>query len=315
MAWVTWRQHRLQLLIGVGLLAWLALAALVTGLPIRAAYHREALAACLPPATQSGCDIIVRHFQSEFGSGVRVAQFLILLPALAGAFIGAPLLARELEHGTFKLAWTQTVTRRRWLLSKTMLLGIAVVVLAVAASALVMWWRRPFDSVQGRMSPSGFEIEGLVVPAYAIFALTLGVLAGAALRRSIPAISAALIAFFGIRLAVSQLLRPNYLTPVHETAPGLTATGDARDWVLSNGLVDAVGRHISAGREDLAILHAQNAGIDAQEYLVSLGWRRSISFQPADRFWTFQAIEAAIFLALAAATLLVTLWLLRRRPS
>jgi ABC-type transport system involved in multi-copper enzyme maturation permease subunit len=315
MAWVTWRQHRLQLVIGSALLAWLALVALVTGLPIRAAYHREALSACLPPATRSGCDIIVRHFQSEFAGGVRVAQFLILLPALAGAFIGAPLLARELEQGTYRLAWTQSVTRRRWLLSKTALLALAVVLLAVAAAVLVTWWRRPLDSVQGRMSPSGFEIEGLVVPAYAVFALTLGVLAGATLRRSIPAISATLIAFFGVRLAVTQLVRPHYLAPVHETATGLTTTGHARDWVLSDGLVDAVGRHISSGREDLAILHAQNAGIDAQDYLVSLGWRRSISFQPADRFWTFQLIEAGIFVALAAAALLLTLWLVRRRPS
>jgi ABC-2 family transporter protein len=315
MAWVTWRQHRLQLLIGAGLLASLALVALVTGLPIRAAYHREALSSCLPPASQSGCDIIVRHFQSEFGSGVRAAQFLILLPALVGAFIGAPLLARELEHGTYRFAWTQSVTRRRWLLSKTTLLGLAVVTLAIAAAALVMWWRTPFDRVQGRMSPSGFEIEGLVVPAYALFALTLGVLAGAVLKRSIAAISAALVAFFGVRLAVGHLLRPHYQAPVHETAPGLTSTGHARDWVLSNGLVDAVGRRISSGREDLAILHAQHARLDAQEYLVSLGWRRSISFQPADRFWTFQAIEAGVFVALSVATVLLMLWLVRRRPA
>ena len=314
MAWVTWRQHRLQLLIGAGVLTSVALAALVTGLPIRTAYHREALSSCLPPATRSGCDIIIRHFQAEFGSGVRVAQFLILLPALVGAFIGAPLLARELEHGTYKLAWTQTVTRRRWLLSKTMLLAVAVLVGALLLSAVIMWWRRPFDSVDGRMSPSGFEVEGLVVPAYAVFALTLGVFAGAALRRSIPAIFAALVAFLGTRVAVTQLLRPHYRPPVHETAPSLTPGGHAQDWVLSNSLVDAVGRHISSGREDLAILHAQNARIDPQEYLVSLGWRRSVSFQPADRFWTFQMIEAGIFIAFAVATLLLTLWLLRRRP-
>ena len=81
---------------------------------------------------------------------------------------------------------------------------------------------------------------------------------------------------------------------------GLVPGAHARDWVLSNSLVDAVGRHISAAREDLAILHAQQARIDPQEYLLSLGWRRALSFQPADRFWTFQAIEAGIFVALAA---------------
>jgi hypothetical protein len=79
--------------------------------------------------------------------------------------------------------------------------------------------------------------------------------------------------------------------------------------------VDAVGRHITSAREDLAVLHAQQARIDPQEYLLSLGWRRALSFQPADRFWTFQAIEAGIFVALAVALLAATVWLLRRSPS
>ena len=92
---------------------------------MRTAYEREELASCLPPATRSGCDIIVRHFQSEYGSRVDVARYLVFLPALIGVFVGAPLLARELEHGTYRFAWTQGVTRRRWLLSKTLLLALA----------------------------------------------------------------------------------------------------------------------------------------------------------------------------------------------
>ena len=82
MAWVTWRQHRHQLLIGLALIVGLALAALVTGLPMRTAYSREALSSCLPPTARSGCDIIVRHFQAEYGSRVDIAGYLILLPAL-----------------------------------------------------------------------------------------------------------------------------------------------------------------------------------------------------------------------------------------
>ena len=259
-----------------------------------------------PPAARSGCDIIVRHFQSEFGGRVDVAGYLILLPALVGMFIGAPLLARELEHGTHRFAWTQSLTRRRWLLSKTLLLALAVTLGAVVLSAIVMWWRRPFDGLEGRMSPGGFEIQGVVVPAYALFALSLGVLAGAALRRSLAAMSLTLVVFVAVRLAVAELLRPRYQSPEHETMAGLVPGAHARDWVLSNSLVDAVGRHITSAREDLAILHAQQARIDPQEYLLSLGWRRALSFQPADRFWTFQLIEAGIFVALAAALLAAT---------
>jgi hypothetical protein len=315
MAWVTWRQHRLQLLVGAGMLAAVALAALISSFPIRTAYSRHALSACLPPTTRSGCDLIVHHFRSQFAEGVRAVRYLAVLPALVGLFVGAPLLAREFEHGTYRLAWTQAIARRRWLLSKTALLGLAAVAGGAALSALVMWWRAPFDSLEGRMSPSGFEVEGLVVPAYALFALATGILAGAVFRRSIAAMSAALAAFVSVRILVAKVLRPHYLPAHHESAVGLSPATHGRDWILDNSLVDAAGRHISAAREDLAILHAQHARIDAPDYLLSLGWRRAVTFQPSDRFWTFQGIEAAIFLVLAAAALALAVWIVERRGS
>jgi hypothetical protein len=165
------------------------------------------------------------------------------------------------------------------------------------------------------MSPSGFEVEGFAVAAYAVFALAVGVVSGGLLRRSIPAMTVALAAFFAVRLAVAKFLRPRYLPPLHESVTGLTPGAHAHDWVLKNSLVDAVGRDISAGREDIAIVHAQHAQIDAHEYLLSLGWRRAVTFQPGERFWAFQGIEAAIFLSLALALVLATLWLVQRSPS
>jgi hypothetical protein len=315
MAWVTWRQHRVQLWAMAGLLVALAVAGLITGLPVHAAYHRHPLSSCLPPTTRSGCDLIVSHFRSEFAARLDVVRYLVVLPALAGLFVGAPLCAREFEHGTYRLAWTQGVTRRRWLLSKTLLLAVATGLAGLALAFLVIWWRQPFDSLQGRMTPSGFEVEGLVVPAYAVFALTMGVLAGLLLRRTIPAMAIALGVFFAVRLAVEKLLRPHYLPPLHRTATGLVPGGQARDWVLENSLVDAVGRQITTAREDLAILHAQHARIDPQEYLLQLGWRRVLTYQPAGRFWTFQAIEAGIFLAFAALAVLACIRLVQRTPA
>lgn len=315
MAWVTWRQHRPQLLAGVALLAALALAAVGTHLPIGAAYHRDALSGCLPPSARSGCDIIVRHFESEFDTWAAAVRALAVLPALAGLFVGAPLLARELEHGTHRFAWTQGVTRRRWLLSKTALLAAATVLGGIVASALVMWWRSPFDRLEGRMPPSGFDIEGLVVPAYALFALTVGVLAGLLLRRTVAAMSVTLVVFAATRLAVFEFLRPHFLAPLHRTVSADDSGRRIGDWVLSDTLVDAGGRTVGTGREDLAVLHAQHAGIDPHTYLLTLGWKRLITYQPSGRFWTFQLIEAGLFVALAAAVLGVTLWLVRRTPA
>jgi hypothetical protein len=315
MAWVTWRQHRAQAFAGLGLLLALAAAAFGTHLPIRAAYHRDALSGCLPPSTRSGCDLIVRHFQAQFDSWAAAVRGLALLPALVGLFVGAPLLARELEHGTHRFAWTQAITRRRWLLSKTALLAAATVLAGALASALVMWWRSPFDTIEGRMAPSGFDIEGVVVPAYALFALTVGVLAGLLLRRTVAAMTVTLVAFVAARVVVLKFVRPDFLPPLHRSVVGTDSARQAGDWVLSDTLVDAGGRQITAGREDLAVLHAQNAGLDPHTYLVTLGWKRVISYQPAGRFWTFQLIEAGIFVCLAAAVLVATLWLIRRTPT
>ncbi|HET8529298.1 MAG TPA: ABC transporter permease subunit [Gaiellaceae bacterium] len=315
MAWVTWRQHRPQLLGLAGLLVALALAALGTDLPIRAAYHRHALASCLPPATRSGCELIVSHFRSEFAPLRSAVRYLIVLPVLAGLFVGAPLLAREYEHGTFRLAWTQGVSRRRWLLAKTLLLGLLVVAAGLAFAGLAAWWRAPFDSVDGRIVPAAFDLEGVVVAGYAFFALCVGILAGVVFRRTIPAMTAAAAAFLAVRLGVEKGLRPHYLAPLHRTAGGLAPQSPTREWVLGDHLVDALGRQIGAAREDLAVAHAQHAGIDPQEYLVSLGWRRLITYQPDGRFWTFQAIELGIFVVLGLLAVAVAVALVRRSPA
>jgi hypothetical protein len=314
MAWVTWRQHRAQVIAMAGLLVALAAAVVGTRLPIQTAYHRNTLSECLPSSGRAGCDIIVRHFLAEFNSWVTALRGLAVLPALAGIFVGAPLLARELEHGTHRFAWTQSVTRGRWLLSKTLLLAAATVVAGAVASALVMWWRSPFDTLEGRISPAGFDVEGLVVPAYALFALAVGVLAGLLFRRTVPAMTVTLLVFVAARLAVLNL-RPHFQAPLHRTAAATDTVRQGGDWLLSDTLVDAAGRQITAGREDLAVLHAQHAGIDPHAYLVTVGWKRAISYQPAGRFWDFQLIEAGIFVALAVAIVLAAIWFVRRTPS
>jgi ABC-2 family transporter len=315
MAWVTWRQHGSQALAAFGLLVGLVVAAVLTHLPIASAFDHDSLSACVPPAARTGCDIIVPHFQSEFSRLLTATRVVAVLPVLAGVFIGAPLVARELELGTYRFAWTQGVSRRRWLLSKTALLAAGIVVAAAAVSLVVMWWRSPFDTLEGRIGPSGFDLEGIVVPAYALFALALGVLAGLVLRRTVAAMTATLVAFGATRLLVAEFVRPHFMAPLHRVISATATGGTSGDWVLSNTLVDGGGRQITAGREELAVHHAQQAGIDPHTYILTLGWRRVISYQPAGRFWTFQLLEAGLFAALAVGLVLVSLWLVRRTPA
>jgi len=140
------------------------------------------------------------------------------------------------------------------------------------------------------------------------------VLAGLVFRRTVAAMTSTLVAFAATRFLVLEFVRPHFLTPLHRVVAA-TDTAQAGDWVLSNTLVDGGGRQITAAREDLAVLHATQAGIDPHTYILTLGWKRLISYQPAGRFWAFQLFEAGLFVALSAVIVVAMLWLVRRRPS
>ena len=53
----------------------------------------------------------------EFQTVTLLANWFTLIPGLIGVLLAAPFIL-DLEHGTYRLAWTQSITRGRWLLGK-----------------------------------------------------------------------------------------------------------------------------------------------------------------------------------------------------
>jgi ABC-type transport system involved in multi-copper enzyme maturation permease subunit len=294
MIWVSWRQHRSQAIACLGVLAGLALYAIVVGSSMRTAVGNDGLTGCLARSQGVGCPAAVTAFMNEFGSEVNIAfwSVALIVPGLIGVLVGAPLIARELEYGTWRLAWSQTVTRARWLTVKLALVTGGLVVLGAAMTAVITWYRAPMDRLTGHLLHNIYDFEGLVLTAYILCAFGFAVLAGLLLRRSIPAMVAAFIPWLAIRLVVEFLFRPHFLAPVtgpqnctgNECGNGIgfvpQATGHIGDWILGQP--------------------ANSPG-----YL----------YQPADRFWPFQFIEAGIFVALTAAALGAAIWLLHRRAA
>lgn len=329
MIWFTWRQHRAQALAGLALVALTALVFLPYGRAIRDSYTRHGVGPCLLQNTGGDrCQSAMQVFMDQFNA---VANHLLTwfspLPGLIGAIVGASLLGREYEQGTWRLAWTQAVPRVRWLTVKILLVGAGIVTVTASLSAVFGWFRGPIDQVSGRFAPGAFDLEGLSLTGYTLFALALGVLAGLLLRRTVPAIVTAFVAFLVVRLPVEFWLRQHYQSPVTRliqptanltigpmsipTSPG------APSWILSQGLVDKTGKAPSLSlqnqiNEKLSSFHDPSA---STAYLHGLGLYRKIVYQPAGRFWTFQVIEASLFVGLTVILLLVTVWRLRRRSA
>jgi hypothetical protein len=324
MVWLTWRQHRAEALGGLLALAATAAILLAVGLPAHHAFDHDGIAACLarvspaPGTLGNTCGEAIKAFTGRYlnsGAGALV-PWLNFLPAVIGVFVGAPLLAREFEHGTWRLAWTQAVPRTHWLAVKLALLVVGVVALTAASTALFTWYRGPFDQIEGRLAAGAFDFEGLTIPAYALFAFALGTLAGILTRRTVIAMAATLGGFLTVRLPVEFWLRPHYQHPVTLAVDPLSSQGPARtDQVLSSNLVDSSGHALG----DLQTRHLMDAALqaatrgDVGAWLHAHGYRWSYLFQPAGRFWHFQLIEAALFATLAAVLLAVAVWQLRRR--
>ena len=174
MIWLTWRQFRAAAAMMAVALAVLAAVLALTG-PGLADDYSTGIAAC----TQSGgcSDFVDRFFDDHQGSFLAVTAVVLVLPALIGLFWGAPLITRELEAGTHRLVWNQSITRTRWLAVKLGLIGLAAVTAAGLGSLAVTWWSSPIDKTAARLPADGagvFAARGIVPIAYAAFAFALG---------------------------------------------------------------------------------------------------------------------------------------------
>jgi hypothetical protein len=248
-----------------------------------------------------------------------------LVPFLIGAFFGAPLVAREMEAGTWQFAWTQSVPRMRWLAIKLGALGLATALLAGFFSAVITWYRQPMDVLDGRFGADAFDLEGVAPVGYALFAFAAATAAGAVLRRSLPALAVALGAFLAVRVLVAGWLRPNYqaqqrlVEPVSAddvaADPGSPrmSTGNHLDWTIASGYTDSAGRPLSLYDSVAMYSAAEKEGVKFSAYLHEQGVRQWVEFQPAERFWAFQLVETTIFAGLAAVLLALVVWRFRRR--
>jgi hypothetical protein len=328
MVWVTWRQHRLALISVAALLGALAVSLWIIGLRLRHAYG---VAIACHPASSPACGEALLSF-NNLDAVLRNGLVLQALPALIGAFVGAPVLARELETGTFRYAWTQGFGRWRWTLAKLVALAVVLAATTGALSVLFSWFYEPYFAPRNpllsfsQVSPlSGglFELRGVTFAAWTLAAFAIGALAGMLVRRVVPAIVATLAVYAGLAFAAGRYLRQHYLTALITTNQNLPGSA----WIVSQwGTRDgrfafAGGQYVGGLPTNLLMQLCPYPSVGAKpsvspaQCLVQHGYTLWSSYEPGTRFWPFQWIEGGWLLALSALLIGVTVWLVRRRAT
>ena len=256
MTWLAWRQLRAPAAVGALGVFGVLVALAVTGPHLLHVYDTVVV----PCAAHGDCFSVTSHFQGLDSQLKHMSSSVMLVaPVLLGIFLGVPLVARELEAGTYRLAWTQSVTRMRWIATRLTLVTLATSVLMALLSTAVTWWQRPLDLVNNALWRN-FDQRDVVPVAFAVFAVALGALFGALACRTLVAMASTIAVYAGARYLVAQYIRPNLFAPLRANLPfrfRVTATGtestigppQPSDWPVSNQIVTGTGKVVGENGE------------------------------------------------------------------
>jgi ABC-type transport system involved in multi-copper enzyme maturation permease subunit len=346
MTWLTFRQFRAQAVTALAVIVAIAVVYGTTGSHLANLYNSSGLRGC---GHGAHCESLTANFikaikadqvyPALFFAGILI---LVVLPAVVGAFWGAPLVARELEAGTYRLAWNQDVTRTRWMAVKLGLVGLMVVATAGLISLLFSWWAGPINAVGGfpdnfsqfvRMTPLMFSAQGVAPAAWAALAFVIGVVAGILVRRTIAAMAITILVVVLLQFLWPHFVRPHLVTPDWATAPitaqslnsmlvsshgavtvAINQPGTAYlpgAWVVGDASLTPSGKQFFLPGTPTSIC-AKGSEQQCQNWIASHHLTQVVQYDPASSFWLLQWIEASVLLLIAAGLGGVATWRVRR---
>ena len=317
MIWLGWRQQRAETLIAAAMLAVVAAVAIPIGVHMASVYTHKGLAACAGNANPATCGIPVSSFLIRF-TGLNVLfTWATIVPALAALLLAAPFVL-DLDNGTYRLYWTQSITRRRWVVTKLGLSVAASVAVAGCLIGLATWLRAPLDHLNGRMSTNAYDTEGIVPVAYALFVLGVAVAIGALWRRTVPALLVAFAVYVVGRAFMDSWLRQRLLSLVKTTWLANGSGPNLNQALVVDQFVSDKSGHQLAGSAGPCIrssggllphtsLCAQpHAPPGTHVYMTAL-------YQPASRFWELQGVEFGIVAGIGMLLVLAAAWWTHKR--
>lgn len=336
MIWMSWRQFRWQAVAGAVALMPVVAYLITTGLDIQHSLDRYR-DQC---AFLGNCAEAMVQFQNDFRTRLLLLAILLAaIPGVLGVFWGAPLVARELETGTHRLVWNQSITRRKWLTVKLLFVGIASMAVTTLVTVLLTWAASPVDAVsQDRFGALVFDARNIAPIAYAAFAFVLGTVIGLLVRRTIPAMALTMLVFAVVQFAVPALVRPHLMTPETTTRQmTLQAFGELRGFG-DDPTVEGVSLEGAWVTDTSALRTADGKPLDKATYrkcvtdpsrtaeagsgiggtvacLAGLDLHVDLSYHPNDRYWIFQWAESVLYLLLGGLLAAVGLGRIKRHVN
>jgi hypothetical protein len=159
---------------------------------------------CLRPGDvleSAECQLARIEFSDAQGrfNGLLVAP-LLLVTYTIGLFLGVPIVGRELERGTVRLAWWLSPSRLRWYAARVLpILAVLVVLTFAAGVAMDRWFAVSMPGQDVANSFDGYGARGGLLAGRAVLLFAVAVAAGAIIGRVLPAvILAAVIAGVGL---------------------------------------------------------------------------------------------------------------------
>ncbi|RAJ66936.1 ABC-2 family transporter [Streptomyces sp. Amel2xB2] len=306
LTWLVWRQHRAAF--------WTGIAVTVVGI----AYFLQQRASMLALLDETGWpgpkSLELPAGFEIYNSRLADASSILgaLLPVLVGVFLGAPLIANDLEHGTGKLVTSQTVSRGSWLARK---LGIAVLMAALCTTALSAaygWWLGPVSKLDKTLYWVAGSATGPIPVALTLLTLVGGVAIGTVLRRTLLS----MVVTFGFAVAVQLMWSEFWMSlgnPV--TIRTHNGVGDGAFPELPRAAYDLDQSHLTASGDLIGYGTCAKPTEQATQTCLDkhdvVGW--SVDYLPTSALPGMLWTGAAIMLALTAGLAVFVLWWGRKR--
>lgn len=336
MIWTAWRLQRSVYLFFVAVSVILIAFTIANGLHLEALLRQWQGPPChggngFAVKYQTLCQAQNTHYIDARNAGFYVHLVALVPSAILGILLGANVVAGELGDKTVRLAWTQSITRGHWFMSKVAVGLVSVASLAVPLTLTVAWWLSATQWTS-RISTNGFTYSGWMPLTVGLFAFCLAVIVGIVLRRPGWSVAASLAVVITAMWFMQADVRTN-LVPLHATTISLatvtkggvtighpTHKAPENSWVVFNGFLPTGARDFLPTWTQEApwleeISRCPSTVVNGSTFTACLRKLdlHNVELYVADNeYWTLQLREGGLYLTSAALLLGASLLLVRR---